>query len=85
MVHKIDLIEWDDRAKGTFPLIEELQCLRTVNADLLAACEAVMREDGHYIDCPCPSDYDHAHMPHSKTVHICEALQTAIAKAKGEG
>ena len=37
MAHKIDLIEWDDRAKGTFPLIEELQHLRAVNAKLLAA------------------------------------------------
>jgi len=46
MVHKIDLIEWDDRAKGKFPLLEELKQLRVVNADLLAACRfAVERVD----------------------------------------
>ena len=41
MVHKIDLIEWDDRAKGKFPLLEELKQLRAINAELLAVLQAV--------------------------------------------
>lgn len=51
--------------------------------DLLAACEVVMREDGHYSECPCSGDYSHAHMPHSHAIRTCEQLQAAIAKAKG--
>ena len=42
MAHKIDLIEWDDRAKGKFPLLEELKQLRAVNADLLVVLKALL-------------------------------------------
>jgi hypothetical protein len=74
MAHKIDLIQWDDRAKGTFPLIEELHHLRAVNAGLLAACEAIYSEVGK------GGDLDwHLHdKGYSRLLH------EAIMKAKGE-
>jgi len=41
-----------------------------------------MREDGHWVECPCPPGYDHKYMPHSEAVRSCVELQAAIAKAK---
>jgi hypothetical protein len=63
---------------------QELKGLRQQIKDLLAACEMLMRPDGHYLECPCPENYNHIHMPHSRMVKICEQLQTAIAKTKGK-
>ena len=94
MVHKIDLIEWDDKAKGTFPLIEELQRLRAINADLLAACEfasngpakarAMMEREGFVID-----DLDDRWQKLAFTLYnalVANAIQAdaTITKMKGE-
>jgi len=46
------------------------------------ALMAVMREDGHFINCPCTNT--HLYMPRSKSVQICQLLQEAIAKLQGE-
>lgn len=60
--------DWKEREKET--------------ADLLTACESVMREDGHYDQCPCPGNYSHDYMYRNPTVQICQRLQYVIAKAK---
>lgn len=51
------------------------------------ALEAVMRPDGHYLECPCRGSDDiwgqgHKHMPHNPTVAICKQLRAAIAPAE---
>ena len=50
---------------------------------LVIAC-SLLRDDGHYLECPCPGDYGHEHMPRNKTVKFCVRIQAAIAKAKAE-
>ena len=56
---------------------------------LLDAYKAIMRPDGHYVECPCTGNdsvwgQGHKHMPNNPTVAICKQLQAAIAAAKGE-
>ncbi len=58
--------------------------------ELLEACRAVMRPDGHYRECPCSNTtWEGAHvdghifMPNNPIVNICERLRAAIAKAEG--
>jgi hypothetical protein len=46
--------------------------------DLLAVCKAIIREDGHYLECPCTGEYSHEFMPHSPAVEICKQLRFAI-------
>ncbi len=41
-----------------------------------AAIAQVMREDGHYDECPAPTQETHAMMPHSQHVRKCIALQS---------
>jgi len=67
---------------------ENLRNLRTGYNELMAACEAIMRPDGHYAECPCTGDGNvwgqgHKHMPNNPTVAICKQLRAAIAAAKG--
>ena len=57
----------------------ENERLQNIVAALLAWCESQTREDGHWIECPCPPGYDHKYMPHSEAVRICTNLQDAIA------
>ena len=94
MAHKIDLIEWDDRAKGKFPLLEELKQLRAINAELLAVLQAVewvetneiLAGGGGNHEARCPwcgalgqnPPYWWKHKPNCPR-------QAAIAKAGGEG
>jgi len=54
---------------------------------LVMACEAVMRPDGHYLECPCRGSDDiwgqgHKHMPRNPTVAICKQLRAALAAVK---
>jgi len=60
-----------------------LRCaLHRSASELLKACKVLVREDGHYLKCPCPPGYDHMYMPHNQTVRLCTQLRAAIAKAE---
>lgn len=79
--------EWYEFAfeRGTdgsmvFDILKDWKEREQETADLLTACAAVMREDGHYDQCPCPGDYSHDHMPRNATVAFCQRLQDIIAK-----
>jgi len=45
--------------------------------------ELLIRDDGHFIECPCPNDYSHIYMPHSGTVKICARVQSTLARVRG--
>ena len=93
MVHKIDLIEWDDRTKDKFPLLEELKQLRAINADLLAVLKVVewvetneiLAHGGGNYEARCPWCGALGQNPPYWWKHEPDCpRQAAIAKAEGK-